>query len=171
MSANLKLHNNVGGITEKYEGKYEHDFSSLYQGWTQIGKNANKKLKVGLSPCKKSFFICFNESPLNMMKNVFLFHISKALFTLKIFKILYWLWSYRKTALIRKLMLISKFVTSQTGQQVITIHILPNISRSKVMRNIFLVKSYTKCGGEARSRPSYKKLKLSISLDQESEML
>ena len=53
--------------------------------------------------------------------------------------------------LIRKLKLISNFTTSQTGQQKITIHVLPNISRSKVnhimkfgqlvahnMRNIFL---------------------------------
>ena len=39
------------------------------------------------------------------------------------------------------------------------------------MRNIFLEKSYTNCGGEAGSRPFYKKLELSISLDQQSEML
>ena len=75
-------------------------------------------------------------------------------------------------------------MTSQTGQQIITIHILSNISRSKgnqtmklgqlikcKMRNIFLEKSYTKSGGEASPRPFYKKLKLSMSLDQESEML
>ena len=34
------------------------------------------------------------------------------------------------------------------------------------MRNIFLQKSYTKCGGETRPRLSPEKLKLSISLDQ-----
>ena len=58
-------------------------------------------------------------------------------------------------------------------------HILPNISRSKGnqtiefgqlieynMRNIFLEKSYTKCGGETSARPFSEKLKLSISLDQ-----
>ena len=52
-------------------------------------------------------------------------------------------------------------MTSQTGQQIIAIHILSNISRSLCnqtmkfaqlikykMRNIFLKKSYTKCGGE-----------------------
>ena len=33
--------------------------------------------------------------------------------------------------LIRKLRLISKFMTSQTGSQIITIHILPNISKSE----------------------------------------
>ena len=59
------------------------------------------------------------------------------------------------------------------------IHILPTILRSKGnqtmkfgqlidynMRNIFLEKSYTKCGGETSPRPFSEKLKLSISLDQ-----
>ena len=61
----------------------------------------------------------------------------------------------------------------------IVIQILPNISRSKGnqsmklgqliecnMGNIFLEKSYTKCGGETSPRPFSEKLKLSISLDQ-----
>ena len=64
---------------------------------------------------------------------------------------------------------------SQTGQEITTIYTLPNISRSKGnqynMRNIFLEKSYTKCGGEASPRHFHKKMKLSISLDQLSEML
>ena len=34
------------------------------------------------------------------------------------------------------------------------------------MRNIFLEKSFTKCGGETSPRPSSEKLKLSICLDQ-----
>ena len=34
------------------------------------------------------------------------------------------------------------------------------------MRNIFLEKSYTKCGGETSPRTFSEKLKLSISLDQ-----
>ena len=38
------------------------------------------------------------------------------------------------------------------------------------MRNIFLEKSYTKCGGETSPRPFSEKLKLSISLDQESKV-
>ena len=54
---------------------------------------------------------------------------------------------------------------SQTGQQTIVIHILPNISRSKGnqtmkygqlieynTRNIFIETSYTKCGGETSLR-------------------
>ena len=43
--------------------------------------------KVGLSLFKNILFICFNESPLKMMKNAFYF-ILKALFILKIFKFL-----------------------------------------------------------------------------------
>ena len=39
------------------------------------------------------------------------------------------------------------------------------------MRNIFLEISYTKYGGEASPRPFNIKLKLSISLDQQSEIL
>ena len=55
------------------------------------------------------------------------------------------------------LRLISKFMTSQTGMQIIIIHIMPNISRSKVnqtmkfsqfikynVRNIFFEKSCRK---------------------------
>ena len=34
------------------------------------------------------------------------------------------------------------------------------------MRNIFIEKSYTKCGGETSPRLFSEKLKLSISLDQ-----
>ena len=57
-------------------------------------------------------------------------------------------------------------MTSQTGQQIITVHILSNISRSKVnqamkfgqlieynMKNIFIEKSFIKCCQEASSRP------------------
>ena len=68
---------------------------------------------------------------------------------------------------------------SQPDHQTIILHILPNISRGKGnqtmkfgqliecnMRNIFLEKSYTKCGGETSLRPFSEKLKLRISLDQ-----
>ena len=39
------------------------------------------------------------------------------------------------------------------------------------LRNIFLEKSYTKCGGETIPRPSSKKSKFRISLDQHSKVL
>ena len=70
-------------------------------------------------------------------------------------------------------------MTSQSGQQTIEIHILTIILRSKRnqetkfdklighnMKNIFLIKSYTKCGGETIPRPFSKISKFSISLDQ-----
>ena len=49
--------------------------------WKQLN------IKVGLSPSKKKIFVYVNESCLKMMKNAFYF-ILKALFVLKIFKIL-----------------------------------------------------------------------------------
>ena len=70
-------------------------------------------------------------------------------------------------------------MTSQPGKQTIVIHMFPNISRSKGnqtmkfgqlrecnIRNIFLEKSYPKCGGETSPRPFSENLKLIISLDQ-----
>ena len=69
-------------------------------------------------------------------------------------------------------------MTSQTEQQIITIHILPNISRSQFnqtttfgqlieydIRNILLEISYTKCGGEASPDSFIKNQTLSKSLD------
>ena len=38
------------------------------------------------------------------------------------------------------------------------------------LRNIFLEKSYTECGGETIPRPLFKKSKLSVSLDQYSKV-
>ena len=76
-----------------------------------------------------------------------------------------------KSGLIRKIRLISRSVTSQPGKQTITILILPNISRNKgnqamkvgqlieyYIRNIFLEKSYIKCGVDTIPRPFSKKV-------------
>ena len=70
-------------------------------------------------------------------------------------------------------------MTTQPGKQIIAVHILSNISKSKGdetkkcgqlieynMKNIFLQKPCTKFGGELSPDHSSKKLKLSISLDQ-----
>ena len=70
-------------------------------------------------------------------------------------------------------------MTSQPGKQTIVVHILTNISRRKgdqtmkigqlieyYMRNIFLEKSCTKCGGETILRPFSKKIRLSRSFDE-----
>ena len=57
-----------------------------------------KYFKVGFSASKKVFFICFNDSPSKMKKNTFYF-ILKALFVLKIFNFLSWLFGHvEKTA-------------------------------------------------------------------------
>ena len=67
------------------------------------------------------------------MKNVFYF-ILKAPFVLNLFECLPWLFGHvekKKDRKIRKIRLISKFMTSQTGSQTNTTHILPNISQSK----------------------------------------
>ena len=47
-------------------------------------------VKVGLSASKNICVICFDKSPLEMMKSAFYF-ILKAFFILKIFKFLLWL--------------------------------------------------------------------------------
>ena len=97
-----------------------------------------KLLNAGALISKKLFVICFNGSPLKMMKNVFYISYSISYF---LYFILFSFLRYlnicpdflvtEKNGLRRKLRLISKFMTSQTGQQVITIHILFNIVRSK----------------------------------------
>ena len=89
-----------------------------------------------------------------------------------------------QNGLIRKIRLIPNFMTSQPGQQTLVIRILPNILRCKGnqtmkfgqliecnIRNIFLEKSYPKCGGETSPRPFSGKLNLSISLDQQAKVL
>ena len=70
------------------------------------------------------------ESLLKMIKDAFYFTL-KALFAIKIFQFLPWLFGHYKNGLIRRVRLISKYMTSKPGQQTIAIQILPNISRSK----------------------------------------
>ena len=109
------------------------------------------------------------------MKDAFYF-TSKALFVLKIFKFFSWLFGRVAKRLHFK---VNFKIFDATAWLTIVIHILPSISRSKDhqtvkfgqlidynMRNIFLEKSYTKCGGETSPRTYFEKLKVSISLDQ-----
>ena len=70
-----------------------------------------------------------------MIKNAFYFTL-KALFVLKKFKFLSWLFGHVKNCLIRKIRLISKFVTWQPGQQTIKMHKLSTISRMKGKQTI-----------------------------------
>ena len=78
---------------------------------------------VGLFKGLLSSLIQFltTESSLKMM----LFSFSRSLQFSRDFLVLY------ENGLIRKPRLVSKFLTSQVGQQITTIRILPNISRSK----------------------------------------
>ena len=65
-------------------------------------------------------------------------------------------------------------MTSQSGKQTIAMHILPKGNQTMKfgqlleykMKNIFLEKTYAKCGGESIVRPFSKKSNLSMSLDQ-----
>ena len=89
-----------------------------------------------------------------------------------------------QNSLIKKVRLISNFMTSKPGQQTIVINALPNILRSEGyqtmkfgqllecnIRNIFPGKSCTKKGGETSPRPFSEILKLSPSLGQQSKVL
>ena len=79
-------------------------------------------------------------------------------------------WSCRKTDWLDN---VSKFMTSQPGKQIISIHILSNITRSKNihgikfgqliqynMWNIFIEKSFTEYGRKSVTTPSSNKLNL-----------
>ena len=92
------------------------------------------------------------ESPLKLMKNAFYFTV-KAVFVLKIFKFLPWFFGHIEKRLDQKDKANFKILTPQSGQQTITVHILPNMSRNKGnqtinfgqlikhnIRNIFLEK-------------------------------
>ena len=73
-----------------------------------------------------------------MLKNAFYFML-KAFFVLDIFIFLPWFFVYAENNLIRKLRLISKFMMSKPGQQIVTINILSNISRGEDNQTINLV--------------------------------
>ena len=64
------------------------------------------------------------------MKNVTYF-ILKPLFALEIFTFYSWLVGYVEKRLDKKAWLTTKFMTSQTEQQIVTINILPNISKGE----------------------------------------
>ena len=72
-----------------------------------------------------------------MRKNDFYFMLHvKSIFVLEIFTFLFRIFGYVKNSLIKKLWLISRFMTLKTRKKIITIHVLPNISRSKGKQTI-----------------------------------
>ena len=105
------------------------------------------------------------ESPLKMMKNASYFTL-KALFAPKIFKFLYYLFGHVDKWLDQKGKVNFKIMTWQPEKQLQ--YTLSDISRSKCnhtkkfgqlieynTRNIFLVESCTKFGGQTSPRPFY----------------
>ena len=128
------------------------------------------------------------ENPLKVMKIVFYFAI-KALYVLKIFRFLSWIFGQVEKLFDQKDQVDLKIydVTTRETNNYNThrgIEYTQNISRSKGnqtkksgqliehnMRNIFLEKLYTKCGAETIPRHISKKSKLGISLDNWSKVL
>ena len=86
-------------------------FLFCHYWWSLILCNHWKSLKLD-SHLPKNYFICFNESPSEMVKNAFYF-ILKALLVLKMFKFCVDFFAMYKNGLIREITLISKFMTSQ----------------------------------------------------------
>ena len=70
---------------------------------------------------KKVAFICFNESSLKVMKNAFYF-ILKPISFLRSLDFCRNFLAMHKNDLMKKLRLISKFMTSQTEQYILTVH-------------------------------------------------
>ena len=81
------------------------------------------------------------------------------------------LWFMQENGLIRKLRLILKFLTSSAGKQVIAnMHVAEYLKKQRQSGNEdWLV--YKKCGGETSLGSFSKKSKLSVYLDQQSEIL
>ena len=110
------------------------------------------------------FLICFNDSSSKMIKNAFYF-ILKALFFLKIFKFLSWIFGHVEKRAWLEDKVNFKIYDVTAWLQTIAIHILPDTSRSKSnqtmklgqliqynKRKIFLQKLCRKRGRETRSR-------------------
>ena len=72
-------------------------------------------LNLDPHPPKKIVFICFNENLLKMMKNAFYFYLKSTFRSQDIQLFVLTFWKCAKNGLIRKICLISKFVTSQPG--------------------------------------------------------
>ena len=110
------------------------------------------------------------------MKNTFYLTLKNSLCSQDILVFVLIFWSCRKTAWLDN---VSKFMTSQPGKQIISIHILSNITRSKNihgikfgqliqynMWNIFIEKSFTEYGRKSVTTPSSNKLNLCSNILQ-----
>ena len=124
-------------------------------------------LKVKLSPSRKLYYFV-HWKPFKNYEKWFLFHLKSSFCSQDIQVFVMTFWPCMRKGLIRKIRLISKFMTSQQGYETITIHILPKISRSKGnqttkygqsieynKRNTFLQNLCRKWGRETSSRPRF----------------
>ena len=138
-------------------------------------RKSRQKLKGALSGLRQ---FLSTESPLKMMKNAFYF-TSKALFILKIFKFLSWLFGHVAKRLDKKVKVVFKFydvtawltnnrttyIAQYFKKQSQSDNEIWSVNRMN-LRNIFLEKSHTKCDWKTSPKPFSENWKLSISLDQ-----
>ena len=104
--------------------------------WIWFNGKLEKKSKIwhffffkgGLSPSKKIYLLHWKHFKND--EKCFLFHLKSFSHSQGIQVFVLTFWSCREYSLIRKVRLISKFML-QPGLQTITIHMLPNILRSK----------------------------------------
>ena len=128
----------------------------------------NNRFKVGLSPSKKILCYLQDWKPFGSYEKYCLFHFKSSFLSQDNHVFVTTFWSCRKNGLIRKISLITKFMTSRPGSQTNAMHILPNISQSKGdqtmkfgqwieynKRNIFLQKLCGKWGRDTSSRPLF----------------
>ena len=95
-----------------------------------LSEHSYKGVRKSVSHFPKEFLLS-NESSLKTIKNAFYF-LLKIVFVLKIFKFLISTFLVKwENGLMRKLRLISKFMTLLSGKQAIVIHVLSNIPRCK----------------------------------------
>ena len=81
--------------------------------------------------CFKEIWASPTEKPFKNDKKCFLFRLKSFFCSQDVYVFFTTFWSCRKSSLIRKIRLISKFMTSPPGLQIIPIHIWPNISQRK----------------------------------------
>ena len=87
------LGNNSNSKLGDYNNRLRKIISNVYGVNICIIDLISEDIKVGLSPSKKICLISLIESPLKLIKNAFYF-ILKAIFVLKIFKFLSWLFGH-----------------------------------------------------------------------------
>ena len=80
---------------------------------------------------QKKFVLLLDWKSFKNDEKWFLFHLKSSFHSQDIYVFVTTFWSCKKSSLIRKIRLTSKFMTSQPGLQTIAIHILPNISQGK----------------------------------------